>query len=121
MARDKPVTIGKPLPTYTAYLVDEDLRPVPRGEAGEICIGGPGVAAGYVNRPDLTAEKFVPDPFGGVPGARLYRTGDLGRFTAAGDIGFLARTDTQGKIRGFRIERGAIEAGPAEYPPPATP
>jgi non-ribosomal peptide synthetase-like protein len=113
---DRPVTIGKPLPTYTAYLLNEALRPVPRGEAGEICIGGPGVAAGYVNRPDLTAEKFVPDPFATTPGARLYRTGDLGRLTPGGDIEFLGRIDTQVKIRGFRIELGEIEAVLLEDP-----
>ncbi len=110
MDPDQPVTIGKPLPTYTAYILDDQLRPVKDGESGEICIGGPSVAAGYVNRPDLTAEKFISDPFAKVAGGRLYRTGDLGRFTLAGDIEFLGRIDTQVKIRGFRIELGEIEA-----------
>ncbi len=111
---DRPVTIGKPLPTYRAHILDDKLRPVPAGTAGEICIGGPSVGAGYVNRPNLTKEKFVPDPFSHVPHARLYRTGDLGRLTADGDIDFLGRIDTQVKIRGFRIELGEIEAILAE-------
>jgi non-ribosomal peptide synthetase-like protein len=110
---DRPVTIGKPLPTYTAYILDESRRPVAAGESGEICIGGPGVARGYVNRPDLTESRFIPDPFAdGRPraNARLYRTGDLGRFTPDGEIEFLGRIDTQVKIRGYRIELGEIEA-----------
>ena len=107
---NKPVTIGRPLPTYSAYLLDEEQRPVPDGEAGEICIGGPGVAVGYVNRPELTAEKFVADTFSARPGARLYRTGDLGVFTADGEIEYLGRIDTQVKIRGYRIELAEIEA-----------
>jgi len=107
---NRPVTIGRPLPTYTAHLLDRELRPVPAGETGEICIGGPGVASGYVNRPELTAEKFVPDPFSGRPGAQLYRTGDLGRLTFDGEIEFLGRIDTQVKIRGYRIELAEIEA-----------
>ncbi len=116
MDPDRPVTIGRPLPGYTAHLLDEALRPVADGDAGEICVGGPSVAAGYVNRPDLTAEKFVPDPFGDVAGARLYRTGDLGRLTPDGAIEFLGRIDTQVKIRGFRIELGEIEAVLLEDP-----
>jgi non-ribosomal peptide synthetase-like protein len=107
----KPVTIGKPLPTYTAHILNDDLQPVPRGELGEICIGGPGVARGYVNRPDLTANRFVPDPFARMGStARLYRTGDLGRFTAEGEIEFAGRVDSQVKIRGYRIELAEIEA-----------
>ena len=104
----RPVTIGRPLPGYRTYVLDENLRPVAPGEAGEICIGGIGVAAGYVNRPELTAAKFASDPF--FPGGRLYRSGDLGRFTENGEIEFLGRIDTQVKIRGFRIELGEIEA-----------
>jgi len=107
---NRPVTVGKPLPSYRAYILDEKLRTVPPGTAGEICIGGPSVGAGYVNRPSLTKEKFVPDVFSHVPQARLYRTGDLGRFTADGDIDFLGRIDAQVKIRGFRIELGEIES-----------
>ncbi|MCC3777386.1 Pls/PosA family non-ribosomal peptide synthetase [Streptomyces sp. UNOB3_S3] len=111
LAPDRPVTIGTPLPTYRVYILDEKLRPVARGESGEICIGGPGVALGYVNRPELTAERFVPNP---VPGdrdraPRVYRTGDRGRFTGAGELEYLGRTDTQVKIRGYRIELAEIE------------
>lgn len=108
---DRPVTIGKPLPTYTAYILDEALEPVLQGQLGEICIGGPGVARGYVNRPDLTQSKFVPDPFVRIgSNARLYRTGDLGRFTPEGEIEFAGRVDSQVKIRGYRIELAEIEA-----------
>jgi non-ribosomal peptide synthetase-like protein len=107
---DRPVTIGRPLPTYRVYLLDEGLQPVRPGRAAEICVGGPGVARGYVNRPDLTAERFVPDPFADEPGARLYRTGDLGRLTDEGEIEFLGRIDSQVKLRGYRIELTEIEA-----------
>src|SRR5262249_13885983 len=93
----RPVTIGKPLPTYTVHIRDEQMRPVADGELGEICIGGPGVARGYVNRPDLTAARFVQDP---DTGARLYRTGDLGRMTPEGEVEFAGRIDSQVKIRG---------------------
>lgn len=107
----RPVTIGTPLPSYRVYIVDGGLRPVAEGESGEICIGGPGVALGYVNRPDLTAERFVPNPVvrdrAEVP--RVYRTGDRGRFTGTGEIEYLGRIDTQVKIRGYRIELTEIE------------
>ncbi len=108
LSAGRPVTIGKALPTYQIHVLDEALKPVPAGESGEICIGGPGVAWGYINRPELTAEKFVADPF--IPGARLYRTGDLGRESPDGEIEFLGRIDTQVKIRGYRIELGEIES-----------
>ena len=105
------VTIGRPLPTYSAYILDEELHPVPLGEAGEICIGGIGVAQGYVNLPEQTAAKFVGDPFEqNDPQAKLYRTGDLGRVTLNGEIEYLGRIDTQVKIRGYRIELTEIEA-----------
>jgi non-ribosomal peptide synthetase-like protein len=106
------VTIGRPLPGYTAWIVDEKLWPVPAGAEGELVIGGPGVGAGYVNRPDLTAEKFVTTPFSGPDGAPVlvYRSGDLVRLDAVGDIEFIGRIDTQVKIRGFRVELGEIEA-----------
>jgi non-ribosomal peptide synthetase-like protein len=104
------VTIGRPLPTYTAHVLDAALRPVQPGTAGELCIGGPGVAVGYVNRPELTAEKFVPDPFSDRSGARLYRTGDLAAVIPDGEIEYLGRIDTQVKIRGYRIELAEIEA-----------
>jgi non-ribosomal peptide synthetase-like protein len=110
----RPVTIGRPMPGYRVYVLDEALRPVPLGESGEICIGGAGVAQGYINRPDLTADKFVPDPF--EPGRRLYRSGDLGRFTPAGEVEFLGRIDTQVKIRGYRIELAEIEAAILDDP-----
>lgn len=107
----RPVTIGRPLPSYRVYILDEDLLPVPEGESGEICIGGPGVAIGYLNRPDLTAEKFVVNPVARdrEECPRIYRTGDLGRLTPTGEIEFLGRIDTQVKIRGYRIELAEIE------------
>jgi non-ribosomal peptide synthetase-like protein len=106
----RPVTIGRPLPTYTAHILDSDMRAVATGEMGEICIGGPSVAVGYVNRSELTAEKFVPDPFSDRSDARLYRTGDLGVFTTDGEIEYRGRIDTQVKVRGYRIELAEIEA-----------
>ena len=108
---DRPVTLGTPLPTYRVYILNEQLRPVEEGGIGEICIGGPGVAIGYLNRPDLTAERFVPNPVKSdrAEAPRIYRTGDLGRFTSSGEIEYLGRIDTQVKIRGYRIELGEIE------------
>ena len=108
---DQPVTIGVPLPGYQVYILDEHLRPVTPGASGEICIGGKGVARGYIHRPDLTRDRFVPDPFAtSRPGARLYRTGDLGCFDRKGEIEYLGRMDSQVKIRGYRIELAEIEA-----------
>lgn len=104
----RPVTIGRPLPTYSVVLLDERREPVPDGETGEICIGGPGVARGYVGRPGLTAERFIEHPLAS-PGGRLYRTGDLGRVTATGDIEYLGRADSEVKIRGHRVDLGEIE------------
>jgi len=109
LSPDKPVTIGRPMPTYAIYILDESLRPVSNGDVGEICIGGPGVAVGYLNRPELTAERFVTDGISGATGARLYRTGDLGRLTPAGEIEYLGRADQQVKIRGYRVELSEIE------------
>ncbi len=108
----KPVTIGRAVPGYRVHLLDDGLRPVPRGEVGEICIGGAGVARGYVGLPERTRERFVPDPFApdGEVDARIYRTGDLGRFDTDGNIEFLGRRDAQVKLRGFRIELAEIES-----------
>jgi amino acid adenylation domain-containing protein/non-ribosomal peptide synthase protein (TIGR01720 family) len=102
--------IGSPIPDLSYYLLDESLAPVPIGVTGEMYVGGDGVCRGYLDRPGLTAERFVPDQFSNSPGARLYRTGDRGRWTESGDVEYLGRTDTQVKIRGFRIEVGEVEA-----------
>jgi len=111
----EPVTIGRPLPNYVLLVIDPDpaqeLRLLPCGETGELCISGPGVAAGYLGRPDLTAEKFLANPFAcGSHDQRLYRTGDLARIDDSGYVQCLGRTDDQVKIRGFRVELGEIEA-----------
>lgn len=114
----QPVTIGRPLPGYTIYLIDEHKAIVADGEVGEIYIGGPGVARGYVGLPALSLEKFVVDRFAEPLDAskRLYRSGDLGRLNASGDLEFLGRADTQIKLRGFRIELTEIESVLIECP-----
>jgi len=103
-------SIGRPIDGVSAYVVDQHLQRVPDGDPGELLIGGRGVGRGYLNAPELTAEKFLPDSFGGDPGARLYRTGDLGRFLPDGQIAFMGRIDDQIKVMGHRIEPNEIVA-----------
>ncbi|HYG61612.1 MAG TPA: amino acid adenylation domain-containing protein, partial [Thermoanaerobaculia bacterium] len=108
--------IGRPIPDLTLHVLDRRGNLLPMGVPGELYVGGAGLAQGYLARPELTAERFVPDPFGSVPGARLYRSGDLARRLVDGDHEYLGRIDRQVKIRGFRIELGEIEAALASYP-----
>ncbi|GAB3159256.1 hypothetical protein GCM10027290_63920 [Micromonospora sonneratiae] len=110
-----PVPTGRPLPYARVYVLDERMRPAPIGVPGEICLGGDRLARGYLNRPALTAERFVPDPYGS-PGARLYRTGDLGRWRPDGQLTFRGRRDHQVKIRGYRVELGEVEAALRDCP-----
>jgi non-ribosomal peptide synthetase-like protein len=111
------VTIGRPLPNYGLLVVDAELRPLPHGETGELCIFGPGVADGYLGQPELTAQRFVANPLASEAiEARMYRTGDLGQIDVEGQLRYLGRADDQVKIRGFRVELGEIEAAIAAEP-----
>ncbi len=112
----KPVNIGRPLLNYRVYILDSSMQPVPVGITGEIYIGGVGLSRGYAGKPDLTAAKFVPNPFGTPSYERLYRTGDLGRYTLDGEIEYMGRTDEQVKIRGFRTELPEIESTLVQHP-----
>ncbi|MBE8987319.1 amino acid adenylation domain-containing protein [Nostoc sp. LEGE 12450] len=108
--------IGRPITNAEIHILDDNLQPVPVGESGELHIGGIGLALGYLNRPELTIDKFIFNPFSSEPGARLYKTGDLARYLSDGNIEFLNRIDDQVKIRGFRIELGEIEAILGQHP-----
>jgi amino acid adenylation domain-containing protein len=108
------VPIGKPIANTEIFILNDDLNPVPIGIPGEICIAGEGLAAGYLNKPEMTAEKFIPHPF--KPGELMYRSGDLGKWLSDGNIVFLGRKDEQVKVRGYRIEPGEIESLLLQYP-----
>jgi amino acid adenylation domain-containing protein len=109
------IAIGRPIANTSVYIVDQNLEPSPVGAIGELYIGGAGLGRGYLNRPELTGERFVPNPFGPEAGTRLYRTGDLGRYRSNGEIEYVGRRDQQVKIRGLRIELGEIETALSEH------
>jgi amino acid adenylation domain-containing protein len=116
LARGLGSVIGVPIPDLRLYLLDPNLQPVPVGVPGEICVGGGGLARGYLHRPELSAERFIPDPFSECRGDRLYRSGDLARYTAQGELEYLGRMDDQVKIRGYRIEVGEVESALNRHP-----
>jgi acyl-coenzyme A synthetase/AMP-(fatty) acid ligase len=109
------LTIGRPTPNNTVYVLDDQLRPLPIGEPGEMWAGGAGVTAGYLNDLELTAERYLPDPFLGA-GHMMFRTRDVARWTPAGELEHLSRTDDQVKIRGFRVELDAVSAALESIP-----
>ena len=110
------ISIGRPIANTSVYILDRARQPVPVGVPGELCIGGHGLARGYRNQPDLTAERFIPNPFSTAPGDRLYHTGDLARYWPDGRIEHLGRLDFQVKIRGFRVEVGEVETVLRRHP-----
>ncbi|KAL2911133.1 hypothetical protein HK105_209410, partial [Polyrhizophydium stewartii] len=110
------VTIGRPVPNAACYILDSNNRSVPVGVVGEMCLGGIGVSRGYINLPDLTAQRFVPDPFSPEPGARMFRTGDLGRLLPDGNFEILGRMDDQVKLKGYRIELDEVAAAMMRHP-----
>src|SRR4030095_11280191 len=107
---------GIPIPDLQVYILDPYLQPVPIGIPGEMYVGGAGLAQNYLHRPELTADRFIPNPFSAQPGARLYKSGALARYLPNGDIEYFGRLDHQVKIRGFRVEPGEIEAVLATHP-----
>ncbi|RKH34097.1 amino acid adenylation domain-containing protein, partial [Corallococcus llansteffanensis] len=115
-ARPERLTIGQPLTNTQTYVLDAHLQPVPVGVPGELFVGGVGVARGYLHRPELTAQVFIPHPFAASAGERLYRTGDRVRWLPEGELEFLGRIDSQVKLRGFRVELGEVEAALCELP-----